>query len=724
MPRSRPTLLLSSLLCTALPLHAQQADDASDTPSATDLAAIRVEGQTTQATPRSQSNSFGPGSWKDTPASLNVLTRALIDARQPRNLSELAASDASLGDSYAPVGYYQNTAIRGFALDLATGYRFNDLSIAGEQRIALEHLQQVEILKGEAGLTAGIMAPGGIVNYVAKRPTRVQDLTVGTDSYGSRYVAVDVGRWLTPSFGLRLNAAFDDTHSYVEHTDGRRNFYALAADWLIGDKGKLELDGNYQSSAQRSASGYQLLGARTLPGRVDRETLLGYQPWAQPVFMHTANFTARYTYQFNADWQGSVAFGNSRSVIDDNVAFAFGCYYASECADGSVPGNFFAPNGDYDIYDYRSPDDTRHNQQLRAQLQGGFDTGAWHHQLSVGVDGFRRTVDRRASVNEYVGTANIHEAQVPVFAPSPLEPGLSARRLDDRQRAVFALDRIDFDNGWQWLGGGRFVRLDEYANDSSNVRERHTRLSRFLPQTALMWQATAQLNAYASYSEGLSLGQEAPYWTSNADSFLPPMRSRQSEIGAKFSVTDTLDLGAALFRISQPFQYAQPDASDTGYTFVQQGNQVHTGLELTANGRLTDHLHVNASTSLLRARAEDAGSAAVEGHQLINIPKARASVYLDYQLPMAPAWNVSGGWRYAASNVATPDGQVRVPAYHVFDAGVRFRGEVNGHALTWRLSVDNVFDKFYWRDTGSSGGDYYLFPGAPRLARLTVTYAL
>jgi iron complex outermembrane receptor protein len=34
--------------------------------------------------------------------------------------------------------------------------------------------------------------------------------------------------------------------------------------------------------------------------------------------------------------------------------------------------------------------------------------------------------------------------------------------------------------------------------------------------------------------------------------------------------------------------------------------------------------------------------------------------------------------------------------------------------------VDNVFNQFYWRDTGSSSGDSYLFPGAPRLARLTV----
>jgi iron complex outermembrane receptor protein len=723
---SRSTLLLSSLLCAALPLHAQQASEASDpAASATDLAAVRVTGQAeTQATPRSQTNSYGAGSWKDTPASLNVLTRALIDARQPRTLSELAASDASLGDSYAPVGYYQSTSIRGFALDLATGLRFNDMSIAGEQRLALENIQQVEILKGEAGLTAGIMAPGGIINYVAKRPTRVQELTVGTDSHGSRYTALDVGRWLTPTFGLRFNAAWDDTHSYIEHTDGRRNFYALAADWLIGDNGKLELDGNYQTSAQRSASGYQLLSGDTLPAHPSATTLLGYQPWAQPVSIQTTNLTARYSYQFTPAWQGSVALSSSRSVIQDNVAFAYGCFYATECADGSVPGNFFAPNGDYDVYDYRSPDDTRHNQQLRAQLQGHFDTGALNHQLTFGVDGYRRTVDRRQDVYDYVGTANLNDDTVPVFAPSPNEPGASARRLEDKQRAVFALDRIHFGNGWQWLAGGRFVKLDEIANDSNNVRERRTQLSKFLPQTALLWQATDQLNAYVSYSKGLSLGQEAPYWTSNADSFLPPLLSRQTELGIKYAATSSLDLGAALFRISQPFQYARPDDSEAGYTFVQQGNQVHTGLELTANGRLSDQLRVVASASVLRARAEDAGTAVVEGHQLINVPKGRASVFLDYQLASAPAWSFNAGWRYAASNVATPDGRVRVPAYHVFDAGVRLRNEIGGHALTWRLSVDNVFDKSYWRDTGSSGGDYYLFPGAPRLARLTVTYAL
>jgi len=723
MNRCYRLTLLTAALCAALPLYASDADTAAGERSPTDLAGIRVQARK-PAAPLAPSSSFGSADWKNTPASVNVLDSAFLDRLQVRTLSELARHDASLGDSYAPVGYYQNIAIRGFALDPATGYRFNGLSIAGEQRLALENVQQVEILKGEAGLAAGVMAPGGIINYVGKRPADVRNVTLATDSEGSRYAAVDLGGWLTPRFGLRFNAAWDDTSSYIEHADGRRNFYSLAADWLIGEHGKLEVDANYQTSAQRSASGYQLLGGSELPRGVDRSRMLGYQPWQQPVGIDSTNLTALHTYDFSPAWQSRVSVGHSRSVIQDNVAFAYGCYYAAGCADGSVPGNYFAPNGDYDIYDYRSPDDVRRNDEARGELRGRFTTGAVEHELSVGLSAFHRTVDKRQNVNEYVGTANIGDAQVPVFDPSPLQPGPSARRLDSWQRAVFALDRMHFGDDWQWLAGGRYVRLDERAYDKRGTPERHSRLSQFLPQTALVWQATEQLNVYASYVEGLSLGQEAPFWTSNGSTFLPAMQSRQRELGVKYAATDGLMLGAAVFRTTQPFQYAKPDASDAGFTFVQEGTQAHTGLELTANGQVTERLGLTASASVLQARARDAGTAFYDGQQLVNVPKVRAAVHADYALPFVSGLAVSGGWRYASSNAATVDGSVKAPSYSVFDVGLRFQHALREHPVTWTLSVDNVFDRFYWRDTGSSYGDYYLFAGAPRQARLSVTFGL
>ena len=56
-----------------------------------------------------------------------------------------------------------------------------------------------------------------------------------------------------------------------------------------------------------------------------------------------------------------------------------------------------------------------------------------------------------------------------------------------------------------------------------------------------------------------------------------------------------------------------------------------------------------------------------------------------------------------------------------FDVGARYSTRIDGYETVFRLSVDNLFDKRYWRDVGESAGDGYLFLGAPRTARLSAT---
>lgn len=665
--------------------------------------------------------SFGNAPLHDTPAAITVITRDQLDDRQPRTLSELVSADAAVGDNYAPVGYYQDVAIRGFVLDLATAYRMNEMIINGEQLTPLEDKQRVEILKGLGGLQAGVVAPGGIINYVSKRPAEVRSVTLGTDSHGSRYGALDLGDWFSPNFGVRMNVAHEDIHSYIDHASGRRNFVSLAADWKLSERATLQLDSNYQSSDQRSVSGYQLLGGTAIPTNPDNTRLLGYQPWQKPVGIDSSNTTARFDYRFSDQWRAQLSASHSRTVIDDNVAFAYGCFYAAECATGEYPGWFFAPNGDYDIYDFRSPDDTRQNDELRAVLNGGFDTGRISHELSLGASAFRRTLDQRPYVYDYVGTGNIVQNEPPMFAPSPNEPGPSARALTSWQHSLFALDRVHLGDTWQILAGARRVRLHERSyDDSGAVVQRDTRLNMTLPQAALLWQPSAPLTIYTSYSENLALGAEAPYWTNNGGDILAPLHARQLEAGMKIAWSDTLTLQGALYRLRQPYQFAQPDGSAAGFTFVQQGEQVHTGLELNLAGQLSDDLRLTASLNLIQARAQDTGVPTYEDHQVVNVPRVRTALYLDYRLPFAPAFGLLGGWRYSASNVATPDGLTNVPSYNVFDLGLRYKQPWRGHTLTWRINVDNVFNHFYWRDTGSSSGDSYLFPGAPRQARLTL----
>lgn len=709
------------LLAAVSPLHAaEKMVPASAQSSATPLAPVRVEA--VGRPPDSGLGSIDGTPLHDSPVSVDVIDRRQLDDLQPQSLSEVMRADAAVGDNYAPVGYYQNLAIRGFALDLATGYRINGLAMVGQQRMALEDKQRVEVLKGLAGIEAGVVAPGGLVNFVSKRPAEVRQLSLGTDSHGSRRTAVDFGTWLTPDLGIRINGAWNGVHSHVDHADGRRNLYALALDWNPTDSIRLRLDSDYQTSAQRSVSGYQLLGGTELPEHPHADWMPGYQPWQQPVGIRSNNTTARLDWQMADRWTLKLATGHSRSVIQDNVAFAYGCFYVEACYDGGYPGNFFAPDGSYDIYDYRSPDDTRRSDEARTLLVGRFGTGAVRHTFSLGLDAVRRTIDQRPDVNEYVGTANIDQRTPPVFAPSPLEPGPLARRLRNWQRSLLAQDRLGFGDHWQMLLGTRFVRLDERAYDDAGNPERHTRLARSLPQAALVWLPDEALTGYLSYSEGLSLGQEAPFWTSNDGEILAPLRSRQLELGAKYRSSEKLALTAALFRIHRPYQYAKPDASAAGYTFVQQGAQVHEGLELGAHGTVTDKLRIDASLAWIRARVRDTGTPAYEGHQLVNVPRLQTSVLAGYQLAEVPGLSLLAGWRHSGARAATADDATRTDAWNLFDAGARYRDTWYGHEVVWHLMVSNLANRFYWRDTGSAYGDHYLFPGAPREIRLSLDW--
>lgn len=423
-PRFTRNLLALGLL---LAPTAQAAD--------TELPAVTVTGEDTSGY---QAHSASVGGFDatpllDTPASISVVTEALIEDRQARLLSEVLQNDASVGESYAPVGYYENFVVRGFSLNSASSYKINGRTITGEQNVGLENKQQVELLKGLSGLQSGVSEPGGLVNYVTKRPANVRSVTVSTDDRGSGYLATDVGGFFgnEQQFGLRANVAHEELHSYVEHTNGQRDFASLAFDWNISPDALLQLDAEYQTREQRSAPGYQLLGGTRLPHHASPKKLLAHQSGSKPVTTDALNLNGNFEYRFSDTWKGTISASRSRVVIDDYSSFAWGCYGSASCASAAVP-NYFSPEGDYDIYDFRSPDDTRRNDEVQAAFTGAFDTGGLGHELSVGTSAFRRVVDKRDTINVMIGSANIDSepADFPRY-DGPLDD--SYRRLDSRQ---------------------------------------------------------------------------------------------------------------------------------------------------------------------------------------------------------------------------------------------------------------------------------------------------
>lgn len=687
----------------------------------TELPVVTVTGEDTSGYQVSSASvgGFEAAPLLDTPASISVVNEALIKDQQARLLSEVLRNDASVGESYAPVGYYENFVVRGFSLNSASSYKINGRTITGEQNVGLENKQQVELLKGLSGLQSGVSEPGGLVNYVTKRPTDVRSVTVSTDDRGSGYLATDVGGWFgsEQQFGLRANLAHEDLHSYVEHTNGQRDFASLAFDWNISPDALLQLDAEYQTKEQRSAPGYQLLGGSSLPHHASPKKLLAHQSGSKPVTTDALNLNGNFEYRFSDQWKGNLSASRSRVVIDDYSSFAWGCYGAASCAGAAVP-NYFSPEGDYDIYDFRSPDDTRRNDEVQATLSGSFETAGLGHELSVGTSAFRRVVDKRDAINVMIGSANINSEPAD-FAryEGPLND--SYRRLDSRQYGLFFNDRISFNEQWQTVLGGREVRLDEETFDSQGDTTRHTEHYVFLPQAALIYKPLQNLSLYTRYSKGLSLGGEAAWFTTNAYEILAPTVSRQIEAGIKYD-WQRISLAAALFQIRQAYQYSRPNDDGT-FTFTQQGEQKNTGLELSANGWASQRLQISASVAAIRARVTDSGTPAYEGHQAINVPTLRANLYGDYALPWFDGLALLGGVQYSGSKYANRQGEVQTGAYAIFNIGSRYSTRIDGYDTVFRLTVDNLFDKRYWRDAGEYMGDGYLFQGAPLTARLSAS---
>lgn len=680
-----------------------------------ELPEVKVQGQDESGynTDTASVGGFNEAPLLDTPASIAVFNESLIKDQQARLLSEVLRNDASVGDSYAPIGYYENFVVRGFSLNAASSYKINGRTITGEQNVALENKQRVELLKGLSGLQSGIAEPSGVINYVTKRPEDVRSVTVSTDDRGSGYLATDVGGWFgsEQQFGLRANVAHEDLNSYVEHANGHRDFLSLAFDWNISPDAVLQLDAEYQNKQQRSVPGYQLLGGTELPHNASPRKLLGHQSGANQVGIDSLNLNGKFEYRFNDQWKGSVSAAHSKVVIDDYSSFAWG-------GDTAGNGNYFSPEGDYGIYDFRSPDDTRRDDEIQAAMTGLFNTAGLGHELTFGTSAFRRVIDKRESINKWIGTGNINQEpeNFPRYAGALND---SHRNLDSRQYGLFVTDRISFNEHWQTIVGGREVRLDEKAFDAQGNESRHTQQYVFLPQAALIYKPIENLSLYTSYSKGLSLGGQAPWFALNNDETLAPTVSRQIEAGVKYDWR-RISFAAAIFQTRQAYQYAKPDDAGT-FTYVQQGEQKNTGLELSANGWATERLQIATSVAAIRARVTGSGTPEYEGHQAINVPRLRASLYADYALPWVDGLALLGGVQYSASKYANRTGDVEVGDYAIVNVGSRYTTRLDGYETVFRLSVDNLFDKRYWRDTGEYLGDDYLFQGAPLTARLSAT---
>ena len=235
------------------------------------LPPVTVDARSTP--PQADVSGFGDLSLKDVPISATVIGSDQLQASGARRLADLTQFDASVTDSYNSPGYWDFLTVRGFVLDNRFNYRREGLPISAETTIPLDNKERIEILRGTSGIQAGTSAPGGLVNYVVKRPTErdLREVRTEVSGRGSVLGAVDLGGRFGAErqFGYRLNVAAEDLHPRVRNLDGHRNLFALAADWRVTRDSLFEAEFESSHKVQPSQQGFSLLG-NVLPPQIGR----------------------------------------------------------------------------------------------------------------------------------------------------------------------------------------------------------------------------------------------------------------------------------------------------------------------------------------------------------------------------------------------------------------------------------------------------------------------
>ncbi|MFC7298024.1 TonB-dependent siderophore receptor [Herminiimonas aquatilis] len=721
---SRHKLITLAVACACAPAAFAQTADKSDNV----LPEVVVTSAPADGIARNASiGGFSEAPLRETPASISVITSEQMQERSIRTATDAVKYDASVQNSYNAVGLSDWFAIRGFTLDMGSNYRKDGMVILAHSSIPMENKERLEILKGLAGLQAGIASSGGILNYVTKRPTNtpLRSVTFEVRERGSIYGAIDLGgRSDNGVFGYRINAAAEDTKSYVQGSNGDRKFVSGAFDWRLSSRALLSIDMDYQHKSQLTVPGFQLLGLdQRLPTGVSGKTMLNNQTWSLPVTDDTNNLGVKFEYELNDNWRTTLQANKFELRRDDAVALSSGCP-----AENLTFG--YCSNGDFGLYDLRRDNDKRSVMTTQAMLQGKFATGSVNHELATGLS----TLNRRDNFADYLFNPTVGDLPGNIYTTpqrdlvlQPTNP-VGLRRKEEEQ-SFFVQDVMALNEQFKLHAGVRYTKLKRVQFNASGGVIRTNDDDYVLPNVALVYSPNKALSFYASASQGLEPGGEIPSGLTNSESVLDPYKSKQLELGVKADITPDLSVSAALFQIKRHNEYVKASsalATATVDSYVTAGEQVNRGIELAAQGRATRDLMLGASFVALEAKAEGTGDATIEGKRVGNVPKFKSAVYMDYALPQMPAVKLNATWIYSTSKIFAPNSQIaslnkKVDGYHVLNLGARYATKFGNTATTIRFGVDNVFNKFYWGDTSNAFGGY-LIPGAPRVFRLSTQF--
>ncbi|MGY4533664.1 iron complex outermembrane receptor protein [Pseudomonas sp. TE3786] len=648
---------------------------------------------------------LGGMSLQDTPYSISVASKEMLQNTQTTSTDDVFKRNP-FTQLYSPknAGYASAVAIRGFSaagnLSIANdGLRYSTGYDAGNY---VEEMEQIEILTGLSGFLYGPGNPGGLVNYVLKRPTaeRYNSVTLGNAGGENYYLHGDFGGPIDDAgvFAYRLNVLTQDGETAIDMQKRRREMISLALDWNVSDDLLVQFDASHKKTETRGLTSYWYInnGADRPDAKDLSNDTLYSQKWSFSDSEHD-RVGSRFNWRLNDIFTLRGALGYTEYT--EEYVYTGPTMYSSTSY--SQPLYAFAPTDKEETSGHLFLDST-------------FDTASIGHKVTLGYQGNVLRSREYEDAIPYPGpqytspVGNLALSQTPQVDKPDYSIGHGDQRLSGTSESQNVLigDVITFNDQWSSIVGVTHSKIKSSSNDfvyanAFGYAETVTKYdeSKTSPNYSLIYKPMPWLTTYATYIEGLEPGGSASTRPGFPVTALPPEVSEQYELGAKATWGETL-FTAALFKIDKPNYISN-------FAYTPNGRQVNKGLELGVTGKVVPGLTVVGGLTLLDPEVKKTNLPENDGQKPTNVASQLAKLYVEQDVSALPGFALTGGAYYTGKQYTDESNNYSLPSFTTFDAGARYRTKVSEeNTLTVRANVSNLANKEYWLNS------YYL--GDPR----------
>ncbi|WP_166420242.1 TonB-dependent siderophore receptor [Pseudoalteromonas sp. Z1A8] len=648
------------------------------------------------------------------PQSAQVLTEQLIIDQAARDITDLYRSIAGVSE-YS----YSSVTFRGFRDDANVfydGVRGDPYSGFGVPQ--LFNVSRVEVLKGPASALYGGGEPGGMINYVTKKPsyTQSKELKLTLGNFNTRGASLDMTGGLSDTMAYRLGGFYEEQDSFRNNADAKNT----------------ELTGGLL---------FDLSDSTTLTTSVDyiKQDLGGNRLRGVPVD-DNGNFLVDPSYNANEavdyqDMEALVLQADLSHYFSDDFSVSSTLRYLDNERDQAYheSQNWIDVNGDglANIDDetigreYRKQYRANEEISLTTDFVYSFEQGQLAHQFLFGGD--YHTVDteydylRARFEADGVANLNIFNLNYGETDPSTYNlTDLNRDGVDTDRFGIYAQDVISIGEQWTIIAGLRYDHFKEFNQETGFSYSDNG----VTPRVAVTYQPVENTSVYINYSESFNPTSSADQEDVESEGNLEPETGKQTEIGMKNQWLDGKIMSTfAIYQINKEnVVMNNPEdlgAGDGIAALLNIGEVESRGFEATLVGDLSAHWTVTANyayndTKVVKGVTGDTVSNTFgDGSRFSNAPRHQAGLWTRYAIDSIDS-SIAFGANYVSEQLSRV-GQ-KVKPFTVFDMSWTTRFD----DVLLSVNINNLFDKEYAVSGFTERNGH--FPGSPREIVGQITY--